>query len=343
MPGVEAPTVARPGTAVHDQHQRAGPVAAGSRAGHRPRQVAHQRQAVARCDHHWAHRRQRLPIERGTGAEEVAGRAGAPPVEVEEAWGVVRHVRHDPDIVVQRPADDMQLAWRHAFEVRQVVGHGGIEHPPRLALVGERGSLRHARARVQQHVVQVGAGVLREHGAGAGRDVDRHQRRRVAPAAVGGEERRAGGVEAARLGRQRVLVLDAHELAPTVVAGLEHVHAAVLGHAHGQAHAQIVVADEVREARVFEHQLSLTRLEVDRMDVVVLRVAVVQTDQHAFRVPRAQVQDARLHAGQRRQVGVLHRVHVHAVQAPVLVAAVVLQVQQVVAVVGPLIDADAAA
>jgi hypothetical protein len=71
------------------------------------------------------------------------------------------------------------------------------------------------------------------------------------------------------------------------------------------------------------------------VDVVQLRVVPVDPDQHLVAVALAGGDDPRLDAVERRQVAPRHRLHVDVVQPPVLVAAGVLQVQQVPAVPRP--------
>jgi hypothetical protein len=78
------------------------------------------------------------------------------------------------------------------------------------------------------------------------------------------------------------------------------------------------------------------------VDVVELRVVLVQPDQDVVREPLVEVLDARLDVLVRRQVAVGAGLEIDVVQPPVLVAAAVLDVEQVAVVVRPVEKADPA-
>ena len=108
----------------------------------------------------------------------------------------------------------------------------------------------------------------------------------------------------------------------------------------GQANLQVVVAHEAGKAIALHDQLELARLEVEQVDVVPARVAVVDADEDAVLHLGADGHD--LHARLlERRVGRGRAVdHVHAVQQEVLVAALVVHVQQGLAVGRPEAAAD---
>jgi len=112
--------------------------------------------------------------------------------------------------------------------------------------------------------------------------------------------------------------------------------------ARPQADAIVVVGREAGEAVVLQHQGMLTRLDVDAVDVVTLGVSAIEPDEHVRRELLADCLDAGLHARQRRQVLRRSRLQVLAVDAPILVPVLVLQVENVPVRVGPEVHANAA-
>jgi hypothetical protein len=73
-----------------------------------------------------------------------------------------------------------------------------------------------------------------------------------------------------------------------------------------------------------------------------LRVVLVHPHEHVVREPLVEVLDARLDAFERRQVAVGPGLEIDVVEAPILVAAPVLDVEQVPVVVRPVEEADPA-
>ena len=85
------------------------------------------------------------------------------------------------------------------------------------------------------------------------------------------------------------------------------------------------------------HQLLLARLNVDPPNVVIPRVAIVEADENFVRKLLADPFDLGSNALDRRQVLRLLRGDVRRVEMEVFVAVLVLHVQNVLVVIGPLV------
>jgi hypothetical protein len=93
---------------------------------------------------------------------------------------------------------------------------------------------------------------------------------------------------------------------------------------------------------VLEQQLARAGADIDAVDVVPGLVAVVDLDGHDVGLVEAHVVDAGLHAGDGGEVARLAGRDRHRVDMEVLGAALVLHVEDVGAVIGPAIEANAA-
>ena len=191
--------------------------------------------------------------------------------------------------------------------------------------------------------LHVGLAVVEEHLGLLRREVELDERGDVATAAVGEEGLAAGLVEAEELRRERVLVRDLADLAEAALAvGLHHREAAVLLGLHSDANLEVVVDRERGEAVVLLDELALAGRDVDAMEIVEALVAIVEPDEHLVRDAVADLLDARLRAVDRREVLVGAALQVDGVEVPVLVAVLVLHVEDVVVRERPAIGADAA-
>lgn len=219
-----------------------------------------------------------------------------------------------------------------------------VEHrPARLLVVGGH-RFQHVTERVDEHVVDIGAGVLVDDLGRAVLEPQRRQGGGVAAARVEQVERLALGVQAQDIGGQRVFQADGHQgLPPRLGITLEVDQAAIRLAAHRQFHRIVVVADIAGEARVFLHQLAFAGRDFDAIEVVQGVIAtVVETNQNLAGDLVADAIDLGAGVLVGREVGGLERGQLHRVDVEILVATGVLQVQQALVVVGPPVLADAA-
>jgi hypothetical protein len=105
--------------------------------------------------------------------------------------------------------------------------------------------------------------------------------------------------------------------------------------AHAQAHLQVVVGLEAGEAVALQDQLQLAGLQVQQVHVVPARVTVVDAHQHLVQALLRAADHAHAHLVEGRVVALRAGLHVDAVKAEVLVAGVVLDEQQLLAVARP--------
>ena len=127
-----------------------------------------------------------------------------------------------------------------------------------------------------------------------------------------------------------------------LVVAHEHRHGAVRPRSDRGPHPQLVVGDEGDEARVVEHLRQSAALELEPVDVVELRVVAVQPDQDCVRHVLVDMDDPGLDARKRRQVARSARFEVDVVKAPVLVSALVLEIDDAAVVRRPEVLVDAA-
>ncbi len=326
----------------HHRHRRRRMAVAVDVGLDRQGEVAHQVEAVARTDDPRVH-----PGQGGAGqglpvVEQIVGLPGGPIVEVVAERAVGLLVADDPELVVQGPVDDVELAVRHRREILQVAADRFVEDLPLAALEGRGGGLDGQPGGVDQGVVDVRPRVLVEHLGAAALEVHGDQGGGVAAAAVDQVQNLAAGVEADRAGGQGVLAPDPRELLPLLTALLEDGHAAVRRHQVAEADVVVEVGDEADVARVLLHHRHLAALDVQTVNVMRLRAALIDADQDLVRDAVADLLDPHLDAVDRGQVPGLAALQVDGVGAPVLVAADVLQVDDVPVGEGPEVAPDAA-
>ncbi|MGC4120822.1 MAG: hypothetical protein QM765_40850 [Myxococcales bacterium] len=209
---VVAPDVARPRAAVHQEHHRQLLRRNAGGEG----QVARQRQAVACGDFDRRHVRERQPVDLRTRREEEGRLAGrAVPQEV-AARGAVAVDEHQPRLVGQVAADDLQIARVESGERGVLAGELGVERLPAKARMVEGHGAHSPRLRVQVPAADV---ALRVGGEGlrlAGREADLFEPHGVAPEVA--EQVEVLAVRGQADGLDRVLDGPGEQRAP-VVAG----------------------------------------------------------------------------------------------------------------------------
>ena len=176
-------------------------------------------------------------------------------------------------------------------------------------------------------------------------EVEQDQARGVGPARVQ-EVHLASVLRKADGGAgERILLVPAEELAPVRVLGVpqEKIEATFRGGGHGGAHPEFRVSDPADDvAGVLGGELKLAGGEGEAVDVVELGILPVQGDEQRVGEVAALVHDLGLHLVEGGEVAVLFRGRVHGVYPPVLVAALVLEVDDVPVVLRPEADPDAA-
>jgi hypothetical protein len=139
------------------------------------------------------HRREGESLEGLAVGEEDGGLAGlsvvGAVVAVVTDRAVIVGVGDDPAFVVERTADDAEVAVGDRFEVVKIGLDGGVDDLPVLALVVEGDGLHSLLGGMHERLAHVGLGVLGEDFLFAGLEVDGLQGRGVASAAVGHVER----------------------------------------------------------------------------------------------------------------------------------------------------------
>ena len=288
------------------------------------------------------HRHERETFERVLAREEPSGAARAAIVEVEDGRPGVATEGDDPLRVVERAAADPDLAFLQGAEVVEILLHARIEHRPFGLEVGARDGLDLVGDRIDERARDVGLGAFEDRLDLAGREVAHRQGRLVPSAAVDHEEPLALAVEPDRARPHGVL--EGHGVEGCEVAALDHERGerAVGVHLRDEPHPHRVVEGHVGEARVLEEERPLAGRGVHQMDVVELRIAIVEADRERVGVVAADVGDLRRDAVHGRQVDLGARRKVHRVRPPVLVAAAILQIDQMRRVGHPEVLTDSA-
>ena len=255
-----------------------------------------------------------------------------------------RVVANDPQLVVVGARLHREFALEVGLQELQRAADVGIERGPLVAQVIGRIGLDLAGDGIGQYAADVrlvvfghdallaGPGILRDDGGGvAAAAVDP-----VHGPAVAGVTRRAGGervVERGALGGCR---------GHLAVAYLEHVRAAGRVLAQRPAQLELIVRHEADVAVVLHDELGRAGAEVEQVDVVKARIAVVDADQHLVldRVGRPY----HLHQGvfKRGELALLARFDVHLVEQEVFIARLVLHVEDAVRGGRPEVLADRA-
>ncbi len=352
--GIKAPRVAPPGTAVDpdDRGQRiARPTATAGIAVRRQRVVGHERLAVAGLDGLGVHPCEGETLEIRPVGEHQVGRLGRAVVPVVLHRAVVQLEGDDPVLVVRGPAENRDLSVGDGLEVLEVTLDLLVDDVPLTPQIRRGRGLDVALGRVNQHApAHVGVAVLDERLGRAGGEVDGLERGRVATAAVDHENLVAGLVEAHDAAVQHVLGGNRRERSPLgLLVHHQQLLTAVGQLAGDQTNAVIVVRPHRGEAFVALELHALARLDVDHVEIVPVTIADVQPDHDVAGVAVADVLDARAHGvlaaglgGRRRaQRGPQSGGGIHAHELRVAVTVRILQIENVLVRVGPLVHADA--
>ncbi len=202
--------------------------------------------------------------------------------------------------------------------------------------------------RVHDHRTDIGLRILGQFGADrAGLGVDGQQPGGIGAERAGDEELIAVGIE-----RQRTAVLaerKAQQLAPGLILAVAHANDVVAGlgiGGLGGADAEIGIGEPFDHvARILGIQRDLAAVQLYPVHVEDARIALVQPDQDLVRMLGMGHQILRAHALERGQVarllGLLARQR-HRVEMPVLIAVLVLHIEDARAVLAPAVVADAA-
>ena len=180
-------------------------------------------------------------------------------------------------------------------------------------------------------------------------EIDRKQGPGVPLAAVLQIEDVAGLVEARRAGVHGVLGSGGDELLPfrrfprfAGLLGLQQHRAPLGGVVEGESHVEVVVGHVGGDPGILLHQRPLAGFQIDPIDVVQLRDAIVEPHEDFIGEILTHVLHLGVDVVQRRQVFGLARGDVGHVDVPVLVPGFVLGIEDVVARVGPVVPADVA-
>ena len=300
------------------------------------------RQPVPRLERERLHPGQVEPGELGTaGEQEAAGPAG--PVEgvVLDRPGVVGE-RDQPGVVGLVAADRLRVAGVQRPDRLEVGLDRRVEHVVFGAVLEHLDDLRLPGVRVQHRARHVRLGVLQQHLGVAGAEVDPDQPAGVRVDRADGQQGPAVTGEREHVAGRDVVGRDGEQRPPLVLRAVpdQHVEPAVGQRGDRPADHHVLVREPAGVPRVLDQLVQLAGRQREPVDVVQLRVVPVDPDQHLVAVALAGGDDPRLDAVERRQVAPRHRLHVDVVQPPVLVAAGVLQVQQVPAVPRPGEDPD---
>ena len=189
----------------------------------------------------------------------------------------------------------------------------------------------------------VGPGILRQCFGFSRRDVHQSEGGGVASAALEHEQVLTRLVQPERGSGQGIVRRNLGKERPTVVPrAFVDLTSAVGRHLLGEVDLHVVVGDVSEVAVVvLLDERHLAGFDVDTVNVVQLRVTIVDPDENLVGEVRAYLLHAGLYAVERRQINDLVRIEIDAVDVPVLVAALVLDVENVSTRVGPEVRADA--
>ena len=254
--------------------------------------------------------------------------------------------RDGPQPIIVGARSDADVALQLLAQPLEVGADLRVDRRPLVAQVGDGVGLDLARARVRHRVADVGTRVLADHARRTGGRVLRHQRGGVAAAAVDPVERLAVDGEARRLRRQRIIEPGGRDgLVDDLRTGGRGAHGEVVHAACGvrpQREAQRVVGvgHESGVAVGTDDLGQLAGLEVEAVDVVPLRIAVVETDEDAVLDERRDAHHLHARLLERGQRALRAALHIDAVEQEVLVARLVLDVHHHGAVGRPEKQAD---
>ncbi len=273
------PPIPRPGTAVGQEHHGQGPVGDSvpvpvARRGKGV--IADEVEPVAGLDDRGPHAGQGRVFERLPVGEQKAGLFCAAVIIVVADRPRVHQEGDDPGHEIPRGAGHLDLAVGHGGERRQVLRHGRIERGPAFPLVRERRGRNAHVDGIDDESGNVRFRIGGEHRRPARGVIDGRQGGGVAAPAVGHVERAAVPVKtdvpgvAVVLERDRILF----EKSPVVVR-IKNIDAPVRIHLRRFAQPQIAVEGKAGEPVVLQHGRQDAGHEVEPVDVVPLRIAVV--------------------------------------------------------------------
>ena len=262
------------------------------------------------------HGRQRRAFELRPAHEQL--RQG-PALTVVQVGGRGRRYRVDrngPEIVRLRTRGHIDLARQPRLQKIQVALDRGIDHAPLALQVLDVVRLNLACARVGKHAAHVGFGALADDPGRSAGDILGDQRGRVAAARVEPIEDLA--VTCVTHRRRGLRILQAHAAEwiffDVAVSDVEEIVAAVRTRLDGQTQLEIVIGNEFGEITgVFQHFGELAGAEIQTVNIVPARIALVHSDQNAAFDVLARADDLDSGLVERRQTALLPVSHVDAV------------------------------
>jgi hypothetical protein len=240
-------------------------------------------------------------------------------------------------------ADDREVAVVQVRDPREVLADRVIQHRPFGPRAVERHRLDLVGVRVDQDAADVVTRIVGQHPQAAGGKIQFDQPAGVRVARVLKVERRTTPGEAHRLAVQAVVGIPLENRRPLAGLGLPHqeFEPAVWRRGGRPAHAERGIGDPRGDvASILGHQAHRPRREIEVIDVVDARVLLVHRDEEFVREVLVAIDDLHLDLRKRCEVADGHRIEVHGVQPPILVATHVLEIQEVPAVGGPEIRPD---
>jgi hypothetical protein len=234
------------------------------------------------------------------------------------------------------------LLEKSRVEVREVLLHLGVEHRPFGLQVVARDRLDLVGDRIDERSGDVGLRPLEDRLHRAVGEPLHDERRGVPAAAVDHEQTLAFAIEPHRPRSHGVLEGHGVEGGVRLALDEEGRLRAVGIHLRDQSDLHRVVEGHAGEAGILEQQGALAGGGVHQMDVVVLRIAVVEADRERVGEVATDVGDGGANPVEGREVDLVAGGEIHRVGPPVLVAAAVLQIDQVRRVGHPEVLPDAA-
>ena len=344
--GVEAVAVAGPGPAVHIQHHRdglRGPPRADLARACGKCQIGDQSEPVARADLNRLHRPQRCAHELRPVLEQLRHFAARALVQVARR-DVSRIVDdHDPLAVIECATRHLELRSESCRQALDVLGRRLRERRELGSQVLHAVGLWPARPRVEPDLRHVGLVALADDGLLAALELDAHERRLVPVDRAHHEGGAIAFLDHEGSRREAVGRTVAQEAFPAPLGAPVELPAAVGQSLHRELRAQLQVLHIAGEFLIVAlDELALAARDVDLIQIVPFCRAIVERDQRHVGPLVRQANDLRLYFAQRRQVALRAGLDIHAVDAPVLVAALILEKQHVAGVFRPQMLADAA-
>ena len=250
---------------------------------------------------------------------------------------------HDPLAVIECAARHLELRPESCPQALDVLGRRLCERRDLASQILHAVGLWPARPGVEPDLRHIGLVAFADDGLLAALEIDTHERRLVPVDRAQHEGRPLAFLDHQRPRRQAVGRTVAQEAVPAPLGAPVELPAAVGQSLHRQLRAQLQVLDIAREFLVVAlDELALPARDVDLIQIVPFRRAVVERDQRHVGPLVRQANYPRLYLRQRRQVELRAGLDIHAVDAPVLVTALILEKQHVAGVFRPEMLADAA-